>query len=104
VSAVYIPPQDDKNKLPLNKLYQAINKQETLYPEAAFMVADDFNFTSLRHMIPNFHQHVSTAILLISKHTRPSLLRHSANQIMTPNYCFLFQAEAEKISTRDSLH
>jgi hypothetical protein len=42
VTVVYIPSLDKKNnKLPLNELYEAINKQENLHPEAAFLVAGD---------------------------------------------------------------
>ena len=46
VTAVYITTQEKKNKkLALNKLYGAINKQENLHREAAFLVAllDDCN-------------------------------------------------------------
>ena len=62
VTAVYIPPQaNQNNKLSLNKLYKAINKQETLHPAATFLVSGDFNSTSLRHAMAHFHQHVSNA-------------------------------------------
>lgn len=43
VTVVYIPPQNKKNnKLELNKLCEAINQQENLHPEAAFLVAAAF--------------------------------------------------------------
>ena len=43
VTFVKIPPQEKKNnKLALNKLYKAINKQEHLHPEAVFLNAGDF--------------------------------------------------------------
>jgi hypothetical protein len=55
----------ENNKLVLNELYKAINKainkQDNLHPEAAFLVAGDLNSTSLNHVMPNFHQHVSNA-------------------------------------------
>ena len=57
VTAVYIPPQNKKNnildmknnKLAHNALYEAINKQDTMHPQAAFLVASDFNSASLRN-------------------------------------------------------
>jgi hypothetical protein len=58
---VYNPPENKKNNKLALKLYEAINKQEILYPEAAFLVACDFNSASLRHVIPNFHQQVPFA-------------------------------------------
>ena len=62
VTVVYIPPQYKKNNnLALNELYKAINKQETLHPEVAFLVAGAFNSASLIHGMPNFHQYVSNA-------------------------------------------
>ena len=42
--AVYIPPQSDTGtKIALNELYSAIIKQENAHPEAALIVAGDFN-------------------------------------------------------------
>ncbi|XP_070296142.1 CMRF35-like molecule 5 [Salvelinus sp. IW2-2015] len=37
------------------------NRQETRHPEAAFLVAGDFSSSSLRHIMPNVHQHNSYA-------------------------------------------
>jgi hypothetical protein len=42
--AVYLPPQTHAGtKTALNKLYKAISKQENANPEAALLVAGDFN-------------------------------------------------------------
>ena len=50
VTVVYITPQARKyKKLNLNERYEAINKQENLDPKAAFIVASDFNTSSLTH-------------------------------------------------------
>jgi hypothetical protein len=39
VTSAYIPPQDNENnKLALNKLYEDINKLQTVHPEAALPV------------------------------------------------------------------
>ena len=46
--AVYIPPQTDVGtKTALNELYSTISKQENAYPEAALLVAGDFNSGNL---------------------------------------------------------
>ena len=42
--AVYLPPQTDADtKTALNELYKSISKQENAHPEAALLVAGDFN-------------------------------------------------------------
>ena len=42
--AVYLPPQTDAGtKIALSQLYKAISKQENAQPEAALLVAGDFN-------------------------------------------------------------
>ena len=47
--AVYLPPQTDAGtKTALNKLYKAISKQENAHPEAALLVAGDFNAGKLK--------------------------------------------------------
>jgi hypothetical protein len=57
--AVYIPPQTNAGtKATLNDLYIAISKQENAHPEAALLVARDFNAGKLKSVLPNFHQHV----------------------------------------------
>ncbi len=53
VSAVYIPPQADSS-LALSKLHD-VNK----HPDAACIIAGDFNKANLKKVIPNFHQHIS---------------------------------------------
>ena len=46
---VYIPPQTDGGtKTALNELYTTISKQKKMHPEAALLVAGDFNAGKLR--------------------------------------------------------
>ena len=40
-------------------LHTAISQQQTAHPEAAFIVAGDFNHSSLKTVLPKFRQHVS---------------------------------------------
>ena len=57
--AVYIPPQSEAGtKIALNELYSARSKQENTHPEAALLVARDFNVAKLKSVSPNFYQHV----------------------------------------------
>ena len=59
--AVYIPPQTDAGtKTALNELYTAISKENS-HPEAALLVARDFNAEKLRSVLLNFYQHVKCA-------------------------------------------
>ncbi|KAM8863327.1 uncharacterized protein AB9W97_018228 [Spinachia spinachia] len=58
VTAAYIPP-DANARLAMKELHAAISKQQTLHPEAAFIVAGDFNHSNLKTVLPKFHQHVS---------------------------------------------
>jgi hypothetical protein len=47
--AVFIPPQNNPGtKAALNELYTAIRKQENSHPEAALLVARDFNTGKLK--------------------------------------------------------
>ena len=46
MTAVYEDNNNNNNKLALNELYK-----ETVHPEAAFLVAVDFNDVSLRHVM-----------------------------------------------------
>lgn len=58
VTAVYTPP-DANAKLAMKELHAAISKQQTTHPEAAFIVAGDFNHSNFKTVLPRFHQHVS---------------------------------------------
>ena len=54
--AVYLPPQTDAGtKTALNQLYKTINKQENAHPEAALLVAGDFNAGKLKSVLPLLH-------------------------------------------------
>ena len=60
--AVYILPQADVGtKKALNELFSAISNQENTHPEAALLVAGDFNAGKLKSVLPNFYQHVKSA-------------------------------------------
>ena len=43
LSSVYIPQTGEGTKTTLNKVYTAISKQENPHPDAALLVAVDFN-------------------------------------------------------------
>uniref|UniRef100_A0A8K9USR6 Reverse transcriptase domain-containing protein n=1 Tax=Oncorhynchus mykiss TaxID=8022 RepID=A0A8K9USR6_ONCMY len=60
ITAVYIPPQADTS-MALNELYLTLCKLETIYPEAAFIVAGDFNKANLKTRLPKFYQHIDCA-------------------------------------------
>uniref|UniRef100_A0A673ZB86 Reverse transcriptase domain-containing protein n=1 Tax=Salmo trutta TaxID=8032 RepID=A0A673ZB86_SALTR len=61
VTAVYIPPQAD-TKMAAKELHWTLCKLETIYPEAAFIVAGDFNKGNLRTRLPKCHQHIDRSI------------------------------------------
>jgi hypothetical protein len=48
-------------KTALNELYKAISKEENAHPEAALLVAEDFNAGQLKSVLSNFYQHVTCA-------------------------------------------
>ncbi len=58
VTAVYIPPQTDTS-LALSKLHDELNGYINKHPDAACIIAGDFNKANLKKVIPNFHQHIS---------------------------------------------
>ena len=60
--AVYIPPQSEAGtKTALNELYSAIRKHDNAHPEAALLVAGDFNAGKLKSVLPHFYQNVTCA-------------------------------------------
>ncbi len=58
VTAVYIPPQADTS-LALSKLHDELSGYINKHPDAASIIAEDFNKANLKKVMPNFHQHVS---------------------------------------------
>ncbi len=58
VTAVYIPPQADTS-LALSKLHDELSGNINKHPDAACIIAGDFNKANLRKVMPNFHQHIS---------------------------------------------
>ncbi len=76
-TAVYIPPQADTG-LALSKLHDEISGYINKHPDAASIIAGDFNKANLRKVMPNFHQHVSCP-------TRgPNTLDHCYTQFKNP--------------------
>ncbi len=57
-TAIYIPPQADTG-LALSKLHDEISGYINKHPDAASIIAGDFNKANLRMVMQNFHQHVS---------------------------------------------
>ncbi len=57
-TAVYIPPQADTS-LALSKLHEELSVYINKHPDAASIIAGDFNKANLRKVMPTFHQHVS---------------------------------------------
>ncbi|RXN13035.1 Transposon Ty3-I Gag-Pol poly [Labeo rohita] len=58
ITAVYIPPQANTDQA-LKELYGHISEQETVYPDAAFIAAGDFNKANLNTIAPRFFQHIT---------------------------------------------
>ncbi len=54
-TAVYIPPQADTG-LALSKLHEELSGYINKHPDAASIIAGDFNKANLRKVMPNFHQ------------------------------------------------
>jgi hypothetical protein len=58
--AVYLPPENKAGtKIALNQLYKVISKQENAHPEAALLVAGDFNAGKLKSVLPHFYQYAT---------------------------------------------
>ncbi len=58
VTAVYIPPQADTS-LAFSKLHDVLSGYINKHPDAASIIAEDFNKANLKKVMPNFHQHIS---------------------------------------------
>ncbi len=58
VTSVYIPPQADTS-LALSNLHDVLSGYINKHPDAAFIIAGDFNKANLKKVMPNFHQHIS---------------------------------------------
>ncbi|GAA6092342.1 uncharacterized protein LOC113651616 isoform X1, partial [Tachysurus ichikawai] len=58
ITAVYIPPQANTDQA-LKELYRNISEQETVYPDAAFIVMGDFNKANFRTIAPKYFQHIT---------------------------------------------
>jgi len=60
ITAVYIPPQSlADNNTALDQLFGIIDKTETSRPDAAFVVAGDFNTANMKKVLPKYYQHIS---------------------------------------------
>jgi hypothetical protein len=58
--AIYLPPQSEAGtKTALNQLYKAISEEEKAHPEAALLVAEDFNAGKLKSVLPHFYENVT---------------------------------------------
>ncbi|KAI3374471.1 hypothetical protein L3Q82_006293 [Scortum barcoo] len=95
MTAVYVPPHADNKAI--DELFGVIDRTETSRPEAAFIVAGDFNSANLRKVLPRYHQHISCPTrgenTLDHVYTpyaghvqRPFLALHSEN-LTTPQFC-----------------
>ncbi len=58
ITSVYIPPQADTS-LALPNLHDVLSGYNDKHPDAAFIIAGDFNKANLKKVMPNFHQHIS---------------------------------------------
>ncbi len=94
ITAVYIPPQADTS-LALPNLHDELSGYNNKHPDAAFIVAGDFNKVNLKKVLPNFHQHIYPvqpedwihwiiATLRSKMPTKPTHCQLLANRIMSP--------------------
>ncbi len=58
ITAVYIPPQANTDQA-LRELYGNISEQETMNPDAAFIIMGDFNKANFRTIAPKYFQHIT---------------------------------------------
>ncbi len=58
ITSVYISPQADTS-LALSNLHDVLSGYNDKHPDAAFIIAGDFNKANLKKVLPNFHQHIS---------------------------------------------
>ncbi len=58
ITAVYIPPQADTS-VALSTLHDELSGYINKHPDAASIIAGDFNKANLKKVMPNFHQHIS---------------------------------------------
>ncbi|XP_053290725.1 uncharacterized protein LOC128450974 isoform X2 [Pleuronectes platessa] len=58
ITAVYIRPHAHTNQA-LDELHAMIDRTERSRPEAAFIVAGDFNNAKMRKVLPRYYQHIS---------------------------------------------
>ncbi len=54
ITAIYIPPQTDTS-LALSKLHDVLSGYINKHPDAAFIIAGDYNKANLKKVVPNFH-------------------------------------------------
>ncbi len=59
VTAIYISPQADTS-LALSKLHDVLSRYINKHPDAAFIIAGDYNKANLKKVMPKFHQHISS--------------------------------------------
>ncbi len=58
ITSVYISPQADTS-LALSNLHDVLSGYNNKHPDAAFIIAGEFNKANLKKVLPNFHQHIS---------------------------------------------
>ncbi len=58
ITAVYIPPQANTDQA-LKELYGSISEQETVHPDAAFIITGDFKKANFRTIAPKYFQHIT---------------------------------------------